>query len=103
MGLFAFIALGITATVLWTLLFGDGKEAERAAARRDPQRSGPPMGEGAARMGSALKGLNKNLSFLGGQAGFELPPPPEGIPVEELDGQYTESVTDWEEPPGPAE
>ena len=54
-------------------------------------------------MGSALKGLNKNLSFLGGQAGFELPPPPEGIPVEEVDGRYRSWVTDWEEPPGPAE
>ena len=26
MGLFAFLALGITATVVWTLLFGDGIE-----------------------------------------------------------------------------
>lgn len=95
---------GITAYVVWTVLTGDGREAERAAAReaaaRDPESAGPHPGEVKARTGSALRTVSERLPMLGAQAGFQLPPPPEGVPVDEVDDRYTESVEGWEEPPG---
>ena len=99
MGLFAFLAILITARVLWTVLVGDGLEAEREARRRDPTSSGPQMDEASARMGSALKDLNTSFPLLGGQAGFQLPPPPEGVPIDDVDERYTESVSGWGEEP----
>lgn len=37
--------------------------------------------------------------MLGAQPGFQLPPPPEGVPVDEVDERFTETVEGWEEPP----
>jgi len=67
MGIFALLFLGMGLTALVRVLIGRLPPQEEL----EPGSSGPPMSKDARRAGSAMQGLTSDLTFLGGQAGWQ--------------------------------
>ncbi|MCB9780542.1 MAG: hypothetical protein H6742_18390 [Alphaproteobacteria bacterium] len=92
MGFFAWFALimafAAAMKVLYERLFGVTQDTDNS----DPTSCGEPMGEGAERFGSAMKGLNTSLPFLGGQSGWVVVPPTEGSVFDDYESPHQEFV-----------